>query len=70
LNEYLDAEGAHLTPTDKEIESVLRPSGFFEFAGQEKIVENLKIFTEAAIRRKEALDHVLLHGPPGLGKTT
>jgi Holliday junction DNA helicase RuvB len=70
LNEYLDAKGAHLTPTDKEIESVLRPSGFFEFAGQDKIVENLKIFTEAAVRRKEALDHVLLHGPPGLGKTT
>lgn len=70
LNEYLDAEGENLSGTDKEIESVLRPSGFNEFAGQDKIVENLKIFTQAAIQRAEALDHVLLHGPPGLGKTT
>lgn len=70
LNEYLDAGAENLSPTEKDIESVLRPAGFGEFAGQEKIVENLKIFTEAARRRKEALDHVLLHGPPGLGKTT
>ncbi len=70
MNEYLDAEGENLSGTDKEIESVLRPSGFNEFAGQDKIVENLKIFTQAAIQRAEALDHVLLHGPPGLGKTT
>jgi Holliday junction DNA helicase RuvB len=49
---------------------VLRPKGFIEFAGQEKIIENLKIFIEAATQRGEALDHVLLHGPPGLGKTT
>jgi len=48
----------------------LRPGGFIEFSGQEAIVENLKIFVQAAKLRGEALDHVLLHGPPGLGKTT
>src|SRR5690606_13596122 len=46
------------------------PDAFTNFAGQEKIVENLRIFVQAAIQRDEALDHVLLHGPPGLGKTT
>lgn len=56
--------------SEKEFEKALRPQGFFEFAGQEKIVENLKIFIAAASQRGEALDHVLLHGPPGLGKTT
>lgn len=55
---------------DKEFEKELRPSSFDEFAGQEKILENLKIFARAAVQRREALDHVLLHGPPGLGKTT
>ncbi|MCS6981001.1 MAG: Holliday junction branch migration DNA helicase RuvB [Flavobacteriales bacterium] len=55
---------------DKEFEKELRPLTFDEFAGQEKILENLKIFARAAVQRKEALDHVLLHGPPGLGKTT
>ncbi len=70
MNEHLDAEGDHLSPADREIESVLRPAGFSEFSGQEKVVENLKIFTRAAVLRGEALDHVLLHGPPGLGKTT
>lgn len=59
-----------LTPGEKEIEKVLRPSGFIEFSGQEAIVENLKIFVQAARQRSESLDHVLLHGPPGLGKTT
>jgi holliday junction DNA helicase RuvB len=49
---------------------VLRPGQFESFAGQQKVVENLKIFVEAARQREEALDHVLLHGPPGLGKTT
>jgi Holliday junction DNA helicase RuvB len=49
---------------------VLRPSGFNDFTGQFKVVENLKIFVEAAKQRGEALDHVLLHGPPDLGKTT
>lgn len=56
--------------SDKEIEKKVRPNEFNEFAGQEKIVENLKIFVQAAKMRGEALDHVLLHGPPGLGKTT
>ncbi len=55
---------------DKETEQVLRPSSFGDFIGQAKIVENLKVFIAAAKKRKEALDHVLLTGPPGLGKTT
>jgi len=70
MNENLDPSGHNLSPIEKEIESVLRPSGFFEFSGQEAIVENLKVFVQAAKQRNEALDHVLLHGPPGLGKTT
>jgi len=53
-----------------EIEKVLRPAGFLEFSGQDAIIENLKIFVRAARQRNESLDHVLLHGPPGLGKTT
>ena len=55
---------------DRDFERALRPSQFDSFSGQEKIVENLKIFVEAARMRGEALDHLLLHGPPGLGKTT
>jgi len=60
----------NLTDTDLEIEAKLRPAAFSDFDGQKKIVKNLKIFVEAARLRDEALDHVLLHGPPGLGKTT
>ncbi len=56
--------------TEVDIEKKLRPSDFKEFSGQDKILDNLKIFVEAARIRGEALDHVLLHGPPGLGKTT
>ena len=56
--------------TDKEFEYALRPKQFEDFAGQDKVVENLKIFVSAAKLRSESLDHVLLHGPPGLGKTT
>ena len=59
-----------LSEVDLEIEAKLRPAVFADFDGQKKIVENLKIFVEAARLRDEALDHVLLHGPPGLGKTT
>lgn len=59
-----------LSDADLEIEARLRPSIFSDFDGQKKIVKNLKIFVEAARLRDEALDHVLLHGPPGLGKTT
>lgn len=55
---------------DKDFEGQIRPRDFSQFSGQEKIIENLKIFVKAAIMRGEALDHVLLHGPPGLGKTT
>lgn len=56
--------------SDKDIEQVLRPKLFNDFAGQDKIVDNLSIFVQAAKLRDESLDHVLLHGPPGLGKTT
>jgi Holliday junction DNA helicase RuvB len=55
---------------EKDFESSIRPSGFDEFAGQKKVVENLKVFVKATKLRNESLDHVLLHGPPGLGKTT
>lgn len=70
MNENLDPTGKHLTRTELEIEKVLRPSQFEEFAGQHNVVSNLKVFVEAAKQRGESLDHVLLHGPPGLGKTT
>jgi Holliday junction DNA helicase RuvB len=70
MNENLDPSGAKLSPAEKEIERVLRPSEFTDFAGQENIIENLKVFVQAARQRMEPLDHVLLHGPPGLGKTT
>lgn len=70
MNEHLDPNASQLTPTDRDIERVLRPQAFEDFTGQEKVMENLKIFVQAAKLRGEALDHVLLHGPPGLGKTT
>jgi len=70
MNENLDPSGTQFTPAEKEIEKVLRPSEFIDFAGQENIIENLKVFVQAARQRMEPLDHVLLHGPPGLGKTT
>ncbi|MGL4955888.1 MAG: Holliday junction branch migration DNA helicase RuvB [Bacteroidales bacterium] len=56
--------------TDNEFDTEIRPSGFDQFRGQDKVIDNLKIFVEAACMRSESLDHVLLHGPPGLGKTT
>ncbi|MCS6794363.1 MAG: Holliday junction branch migration DNA helicase RuvB [Raineya sp.] len=68
--DYLTGEQDKLSPSDKEIEKALRPLSFEDFTGQEKIVENLRVFVLAAKQRQEALDHVLLHGPPGLGKTT
>ncbi len=55
---------------EEEIDKVLRPKMFNDFAGQHKVIENLEVFVEAAKQRNESLDHVLLHGPPGLGKTT
>jgi holliday junction DNA helicase RuvB len=70
MNENLDATGKSMSQGEVEIEKALRPSQFESFSGQGKVVENLKIFVEAAKRRGEALDHALLHGPPGLGKTT
>src|SRR4051812_13032929 len=69
-NPNLDATGDFLSKTEKELEKVLRPQAFEHFSGQPQIVENLHIFIQAAKQRDEALDHVLLHGPPGLGKTT
>ncbi len=69
-NPNLDPDQHGLSATEKEIEKVLRPSIFGDFTGQEKILDNLKIFVQAAKMRNEALDHILLHGPPGLGKTT
>ena len=68
--DYLKGDGDNLTSGDKEVDKALRPLSFEDFSGQDKVVENLKIFVRAAANRGEALDHVLLHGPPGLGKTT
>ncbi|WP_276362589.1 Holliday junction branch migration DNA helicase RuvB [Daejeonella sp. H1SJ63] len=70
MNEILDPGEENLSPVEREIEKVLRPQAFEDFTGQQKILENLKIFVQAAKLRGESLDHVLLHGPPGLGKTT
>jgi len=68
--DYLKGEQEGLDPAEKEIEKALRPLSFHDFTGQHKVVENIKIFVQAARQRGESLDHVLLHGPPGLGKTT
>ncbi|MGB3464751.1 MAG: Holliday junction branch migration DNA helicase RuvB [Cyclobacteriaceae bacterium] len=68
--DYLSGEEEHLSNSEKEFEKALRPLTFSDFTGQEKIIENIKIFVAAAKKRNEPLDHVLLHGPPGLGKTT
>jgi len=69
-NQHLDPEKEKLNITEKDIEKVLRPGDFGDFTGQDQVIENLKIFVKAAAQRGESLDHVLLHGPPGLGKTT
>lgn len=70
MNEHLDPTGEHFSNEEVDIERALRPLSFDDFAGQEQVLDNLKIFVEAANRRGEALDHTLFHGPPGLGKTT
>jgi Holliday junction DNA helicase RuvB len=70
VNPNLDPEDEQLSSSDKEVEKMLRPQDFEDFSGQDSVVENLRIFVQAAKQRDEALDHVLLHGPPGLGKTT
>ncbi len=69
-NNILDPNKESLSSQERELEKVLRPASFSDFSGQDKIMENLKVFVKAAVLRGEALDHVLLHGPPGLGKTT
>jgi len=68
--DYLSGDDEHFSNEDKDLEKSLRPLSFNDFTGQNKILENLKIFVQAAKNRGEALDHVLLTGPPGLGKTT
>ncbi|MCG8390290.1 MAG: Holliday junction branch migration DNA helicase RuvB [Cytophagales bacterium] len=68
--DYLQAGDENLSPVEREIERALRPLNFGDFTGQQKIVDNIKVFVMAAKKRGEPLDHVLLHGPPGLGKTT
>lgn len=70
MNDNLDPTGEHFSAEEHDIERALRPLSFNDFAGQEKVLENLQIFVKAANLRGEALDHTLLHGPPGLGKTT
>lgn len=70
MNPNLDPNSERFTPEEVDLERKLRPLSFDDFAGQDKILENLKVFVQAAKNRGEALDHVLLHGPPGLGKTT
>ncbi len=70
MNENLNPDDDHFTPEEQDIEKVLRPLSFDDFAGQDQVLENLQIFVEAAVERDEALDHTLFHGPPGLGKTT
>ncbi len=69
-NQNLNKEKEVLLPVDKEFENNIRPSVIEEFSGQPQIIENLRIFIKAARQRGEALDHILFHGPPGLGKTT
>ena len=70
MPDQFDVRHEQRSASDKEMEQVLRPRRFEEFAGQRAVTDNLKVFVQAAQQRGEALDHVLLHGPPGLGKTT
>jgi Holliday junction DNA helicase RuvB len=70
MNENLNPSADKLSPSEQEAERVLRPLEFDDFSGQHKVTENLRVFVQAAKLRAESLDHVLLHGPPGLGKTT
>jgi holliday junction DNA helicase RuvB len=70
MNQNLNTDNNQLSNNDKEFENTIRPSQIEDFSGQIQIIENLQIFIKAAKQRGEALDHVLFHGPPGLGKTT
>lgn len=69
-DDHFDIRDSRPNEMEREFEKALRPLTFDDFSGQEKIIENLRVFTAAARLRHEPLDHVLLHGPPGLGKTT
>jgi len=69
-NTNLNNERELMSPAEKEFENNIRPAVIEDFSGQSQIIENLKIFIKAAKQRGEALDHILFHGPPGLGKTT
>jgi Holliday junction DNA helicase RuvB len=70
MNEHLNPTNSNFNPEELDLEKKLRPLAFDDFSGQEQILDNLKVFVEAANQRNEALDHTLFHGPPGLGKTT
>ena len=70
MNEDFETRKIQLTEEEREIDRSIRPKDFNDFNGQEKLVQNLKVFVQAARLRKESLDHVILSGPPGLGKTT
>ena len=70
MNKNLDPSANRLSSADKEFEKAIRPAAFKEFQGQKQVIDNIMVFVHAAKARGEALDHVLLHGPPGLGKTT
>ena len=70
MEKQYQIHGIGLSEQEREFEKQLRPLTFEDFRGQSKTIENLKVFVQAARQRNEALDHVLLHGPPGLGKTT
>jgi len=70
MNDNLDPTGSTFSQEELDIERALRPITFDDFTGQEQVLENLKVFVQAANQRNEALDHTLFHGPPGLGKTT
>ena len=70
MNEHLDPTNTNFNPEELDVEKKLRPLSFDDFTGQEQVLENLKVFVQAANQRSEALDHTLFHGPPGLGKTT
>ena len=70
MEQNFNIRSSHVGETEREFENALRPLSFASFSGQEKVIGNLQVFVMAARMRKEALDHVLLHGPPGLGKTT
>lgn len=69
-NDTFDIHNERLNGVEREFENALRPLSFHSFSGQDKVVDNLKVFVAAARMRGESLDHTLLHGPPGLGKTT